>query len=139
MKYIITENKLNNTLIHTMNTIGVVDTAKLVGGYDELSNLIDVFTIPDEIKIKDIKKVLKELGGVSLFEIDEAPIPYKETARTYHQIVYLGEEKVVVEVSSGYNLQDTSQDYYVVYDKLSESILNEILEIIIKLDSVNNY
>jgi hypothetical protein len=81
MKYIITEEQLNNatkSIIDLIDREGIITASKFVSGYNNLKELLGDYEIPDKVKIDTIKNYInnKTDGGVHLGELDEEPIFY---------------------------------------------------------------
>ena len=92
-----------------------------------------------KIKQEFIQNYFKELGyGVGLPEIDVDPIFYSQNENEYREIYYLGASKVSIMVwdkESG----DTENEYFVSYHNLSDDMIDEIFDIVVKLYDDNFY
>ena len=92
-----------------------------------------------KIKQEFIQNYFKELGyGVGLPEIDVDPIFYSQNENEYREIYYLGASKVSIMVwdkESG----DTENEYFVSYHNLSDDMIDDIFDIVVKLYDDNFY
>jgi hypothetical protein len=136
MKYIITEERLNNitkSIIDLIDKQGITTASKFVGSYYTLKELLGDYEIPKDIKIATIREYIntKTDGGIHLGELDEEPIPYYEDNDGYHHIEYLSYSYVIVNVWGGHENQIDKGEYQVYYDKLTSKTLDDILEMII--------
>jgi hypothetical protein len=136
MKYIITEEQLNNatkSIIELIDKEGIITASKFVSGYHNLKELLGDYEIPKQLKINTIKNYIdtKTHGGIHLGELDEEPIPYFENQSGYHQIEYLGYSNAIINVWGGYENQIDNGEYSVRYDKLTSKSLDDILDMII--------
>jgi hypothetical protein len=136
MKYIITEEQLNNatkSIIELIDKEGIITASKFVSGYYNLKELLGDYEIPKQLKIDTIKNYIdtKTDGGIHLGELDEEPIPYYEDSDGYHHIEYLSYSYVIVNVWGGYENQIDKGEYQVYYDKLTSKTLDDIIEMLI--------
>jgi len=130
IKKVLSES-LRDRIIDLINDTGVINAIKFVGGYDELKKHCEV---PVEEKIKTIKKytnVGDMYGGFYLTELNEDPISYDEDSEGYHQIEYIGMNKVKVVVYGGYKNNTEMFDYNVAYEDLPEKTIEDIFEMVI--------
>lgn len=92
-----------------------------------------------KIKQEFIQNYFKELGyGVGLPEIDVDPIFYSQNENEYREIYYLGESKVSIMVWDKESW-DTEGEYGVSYHNLSDDMIDEIFDIVVKLYDDNFY
>jgi hypothetical protein len=114
---------------------GVMSTAKLVGGYDDLIKLLGEYSIPREFLIRDIEEFLDTIGGDFAFnEYGETGIPYKEVKDEYHEIAYLGYKGAAIDVWNGFDFQTQKDEYMVPYNELPYKSLQDIVKMISELD-----
>lgn len=118
-------------LIKTIDREGLETASKLVSGYDNLVNLLGDYQIPKEVKIKTIRDYMENIGGLSLFEVNQEPIPYRETNTEYQEIVHLSINSIVVDRWGGYENQTYLGEFPVRYEVLPEKLIDDILEIIL--------
>jgi len=114
---------------------GVISTAKLVGGYDDLLKLLGEYSIRREFLIRDIEEFLDTIGGdFSFSEYGEPGIPYKEVKDEYHEIAYLGYKGAAIDVWNGFDFQTQKDEYIVPYNELPYKSLQDIVKMISELD-----
>ena len=118
-------------LIKTIDREGLETASKLVSGYDNLVNLLGDYQIPKEVKIKTIRDYMENIGGLSLFDVNQSPIPYRETNTEYQEIVHLSVNSIVVDRWGGYENQTHLGEFPVRYEVLPEKLIDDILEIIL--------
>ena len=127
-------------LIKVIDRDGLETASKLVSGYDNLVNLLGDYQIPKEVKIKTIRDYMENIGGLSLFEVNQEPIPYRETNTEYQEIVHLSINSIVVDRWGGYENQTHLGEFPVRYEVLPEKLIDDILEIILnELPEYNLY
>ena len=118
-------------LIKTIDREGLETASKLVSGYDNLVNLLGDYQIPKQVKIKTIRDYMENIGGLSLFDFYQSPIPYRETNTEYQEIVHLSINSIVVDRWGGYENQTHLGEFPVRYEVLPEKLIDDILEIIL--------
>jgi len=118
-------------LIKTIDREGLETASKLVSGYDNLVNLLGDYQIPKKVKIKTIRDYMERIGGLSLFDVNQSPIPYRETNTEYQEIVHLSINSIVVDRWGGYENQTHLGEFPVRYEVLTEKLIDDILEIIL--------
>lgn len=139
MKYIITNRQSSllkegaaDFFIHMIKSRGLIQAAKLTGGYDDLIKITKGYDLTDEDKIVTIKDVLRdEPDGISIYEQEGEPIYFFEEDDELHQIEFInmsGAGVVVVETEEFEELDD----YIEPYEDLPEDILDEIFGFIMK-------
>jgi hypothetical protein len=138
MKYIITEEQLNNTAKSIINLIdkeGIITASKFVSGYNNLKELLGDYEIPKQFKIDAIKEFVDNNAlfgdGVHLGDIDEWPIPYREDSGGYYQIESLNSSGVGIMGWGGYKNQTEIADYDLPYEELTSKTLDDIIEMLI--------
>ena len=92
-------------LIKVIDRDGLETASKLVSGYDNLINLLGDYQIPKKVKIRTIKEYMERIGGLSLFEVNQEPILYRETNTEYQEIVHLSINNVIIDRWGGYENQ----------------------------------
>ena len=118
-------------LIKTIDREGLETASKLVSGYDNLVNLLGDYQIPKKDKIKTIRDYMENIGGLSLFDVNQEPIPYRETNTEYQEIVHLSINSIVVDRWGGYENQTHLGEFPVRYEILPEKLIDDILNIIL--------
>ena len=127
-------------LIKVIDRDGLETASKLVSGYDNLINLLGDYQIPKKVKIRTIKEYMERIGGLSLFEVNQEPILYRETNTEYQEIVHLSINNVIIDRWGGYENQTHLGEFPVRYEVLPEKLIDNILEIILnELPEYNLY
>jgi len=127
----LTENKSSDekfltTVQNSINKNDLLTTIKIFGAKKVLSKILEL-NIGIKDKINFIRYVVKDVGGVSLFETDETPIEYMKKGDEYHEIAYLGGNGVYIDV---WNDKKYDGEYQVHYYNLNDDIINEIFWIV---------
>lgn len=92
-----------------------------------------------KIKQEFIQDYFKDLGyGVSLPEIDVDPIFWSQNDDDYREIFYIGVSKVSIIVWEK-ETNDSIGEYGVLYYNLSDDMIDEIFDIVVKLYDDNFY
>ena len=127
-------------LIKVIDRDGLETASKLVSGYDNLINLLGDYQIPKKVKIRTIKEYMERIGGLSLFEVNQEPILYRETNTEYQEIVHLSSNNVIIDRWGGYNNQTHLGQFTVRYENLTEKTIDDIVEIVLnELPEYNIY
>ena len=127
-------------LIKVIDRDGLETASKLVSGYDNLINLLGDYQIPKKVKIRTIKEYMERIGGLSLFEVNQEPILYRETNTEYQEIVHLSINNVIIDRWGGYENQTHLGEFPVRYENLTEKTIDDIVEIVLnELPEYNLY
>jgi hypothetical protein len=127
---ILKEDENSNKLMEIIYKLGVYGATSLVGDYQTLLNMISPNEIPIEMKGDAIVYYLDRSSdgyGLGFSEIGIDPILWKETSDEIHQIEYLGNSGVIVQVWGGYKYDTNIGEYGIPYEALPHQILDEIL------------
>jgi len=122
---------IKDDIIKVLDSEGINTASQLVSGYDNLIKLLDGYEIPKKVKIKTIRDYMERIGGLSLFEVNQEPIPYRETNTEYQEIVRLSINSIVVDRWGGYENQTHLGEFPVRYEILPEKLIDDILDIIL--------
>lgn len=134
-------DNLRDRILKRIEKFGLKVTLDMTGmSYGKLFSIgIGPEYFTRKIKQEFIQNYFKDLGyGVGLPEIDVDPIFYSQNYSEYREIFYLGASKVSIMVwdkESG----DTEGEYGVSYHNLSDNMIDEIFDIVIKLYDDNFY
>ena len=131
MKYIITESKLTDNLIELINNGGLITALDIVGDYDDLIRIVGKDTITREMKEKFIRDIVLEHGGISVHDLNEDPIVYKEGNGEIWEIYYLGIRRVSINIWYELGYGDRS-DISVSYESLSDKHIDEIFTMLVE-------
>jgi hypothetical protein len=126
-----------NKIMKMIDDIGLYNTVKMVGGYESLLNYINPEDISEWDKIKFIRDVVvlkgPEISGresISIFDLKIPPIRYDSYGNTERMITTFYKDGVKLNVYKGGKFS-TSQ--LTLYDRISEDVLNKILNLMINL------
>lgn len=126
---LISENDLGNNIRKLIDKFGFLQMYKTMG------EIILGYVTKDD-KLNFIKEKVIELseefggGGISTDELFKEPIFYGETNEELHQIEYLNDRGVYVDV---YDLSTDSHvgDFFNDYENLPDDILNEVFKFLL--------
>lgn len=115
-------------LIHNQGLAKAIDA---IGSYEDLINIVGEELITREVKEKFIKDVVKEHGGISVFDLNEDPIFYEKTEKEYQEIAWFGLTKVTIQVWELDDMEDT-REIYAPYENLSDRQIDEIFIMLVE-------
>ena len=124
-------------VLNFIDEFGISRAVSFFGG-DVLKDILgDDMT--KETKIEIIKEFFHKWGGMNIFELMAEPIHIKEVEKMWegiydvHQIEFLNDSNVVVQVRNGYDnsiKKYADSEYYIRYENLDDDIIDKIFEII---------
>lgn len=131
MGTVIAEDNKTLKIQNMIDGIGLLNTFKFFGGYNDFLNMFGDFVVNGEDKIRFIKDTVSYLMDimddeqVSLYERDEQPIFVSESGSFIRQIEVLEKE------GAGTSLYEKSTDAWVQddtipYEKLGDEPLNDV-------------
>jgi hypothetical protein len=129
MMGVINEDNRSNVIMKMIDEIGLYNTIKIVGSYDDILNHIDHEQITDEEKIKFINEVVKvkssEFGmnGLSIYEIGMSPIIFDKDGDRFKEIIYFAVNGVSIDV---YNGSVFTNNQKALYTMLPTDVLDDI-------------
>ena len=134
-------DNLRDRILKRIEKFGLKVTLDMTG--ITFGKLFGIGVSPDyftrKLKQDFIQNYFKDLGyGVSLPEIDVDPIFWSQNENEYREIFYLGASKISIIVwnkESG----DNEGEYGVLYHNLSDDMIDEIFDIVMKLYDDNFY
>ena len=134
-------DNLRDRILNRIEKFGLKVTLDMTGM--SYGKLFDIGIGPEyftrKIKQEFIQNYFKELGyGIGLPEIDVDPIFWSENEKEYREIFYLGASKVSIIVWNK-ETWDTEGEYGVLYHNLSDDMIDEIFDIVVKLYDDNFY
>jgi hypothetical protein len=120
-----------------IDDIGLYNTVKMVGGYESLLNYINPEDISESDKIKFIRDAVTSKGleisgrnNISIFDLKIPPIRYDSYGNTERMITTFYRDGVKLNV---YKDGKFSTSQLTSYDRISEDVLNKILNLMINL------
>jgi hypothetical protein len=135
MMGIINEDNRASKILKTIDEMGLMNTIKFFGGYDNIKNLYgDVFT--KENKINILQKFFNEneeyLKYGDLFQdYDKSPIPYSRDKKYIKQIDTVNKMGAGIDVYANTPLGGLEETVWVSYKDLPENIFNELFDFIL--------
>jgi hypothetical protein len=127
------ESRIGKMINQSLESVGLISTIKLFGGYEQLKDYFNKIEFSRKDKIELIKYVYSELGGTSFSEIYENPIHYPSGDETHEEIAYMTSEVVIVDVYGGHEYNTHIESFEIPYEYLSDDIINEIFDITMKV------
>ena len=134
IKQIIIESSVNDALRKSIDNQGLYTTMQLTGlNFAQITAKIGLEWITEKIMLDFIHEVMgKVLPSFGLGEVEEPNIYYNHVGPELREIVFLGSKRVIVEVFN----EDTGNiegEFGVSYYNLSDDILKEIFDVIIRV------
>jgi hypothetical protein len=130
-------DKRPNKIMKMIDDIGLYNTVKMVGGYESLLNYINPEDISESDKIKFIRDAVTSKGpeisgrnNISIFDLKIPPIRYDSYGNTERMITTFYRDGVKLNV---YKDGKFSTSQLTSYDRISEDVLNKILNLMINL------
>lgn len=128
MKFLIKESKFKETIINNIDNEGLLNTLRVTNmSFTKLSSMIGMDFLTNKIMIQFIKDVSKENAGISIYDLDVDPIPYKKEKDEYSEITFFGSIKVTINVYSENGLLG---DFHVMYENLNDDKLMEVFDLV---------
>jgi hypothetical protein len=124
-------NSLSKKFRELIQNQGLAKAIDAIGSYEELINIVGEDVITREVKEKFIKDVVKEHGGISVFDLNEDPIFYEKTEREYQEIAWFGLTHVTIQVWELDDMEDTGE-IYAPYQNLSDRQIDEIFIMLVE-------
>jgi len=124
-------SSLSKKLTDVIQNKGIGDALDIVGGYDDLVRIVGEGTITREIEENFIRDIVLEHGGISVHDLNEDPIVYKESDGDVWEIYYLGIRRVSITIwyDAGYGDRN---DISVSYESLSNKHIHEIFIMLVE-------
>jgi hypothetical protein len=125
---------MKEKLLRIINTMGLFSIPKILGisMYKVIHLIGGVENLTFNQRLRFITDFTKEVGGVSFGEMNSDPITLKSYDEEYHDIVFLGSQKVTIDVLGGYGLSTLIGQYGVSYHNLPDVIFNEIFDLLVE-------
>ena len=120
-------SSLSKKLTDVIETKGIGAALDIVGSYDDLVRIVGEDGIKMVMKEKFIRDIVLEHGGISVHDLNEDPIVYKQTDDEIWEIYYFGIRRVSINISTGYG---NRSDISVSYENLSEKHIDEIFNML---------
>jgi len=118
-------------MIKLIDEHGLISAINFVGGWKTLKEMLGDYYINTKLMIDFIKNLIREYGGLSVFDFDEDPIFYNKTPTEYREIHYFGVDRVTVQVWNKETFDDEGE-FHVAYEALDDATIMEIFELLIE-------
>jgi hypothetical protein len=124
-------NSLSKKFTNVVQNKGIVASLDIVGSYDDLVIIVGEGTITREIEENFIRDIVLEHGGISVHDLNEDPIVYKETDGEVWEIYYFGIRRVSINIwyDAGYGALN---DALLSYENLSNKYIHEIFIMLVE-------
>jgi hypothetical protein len=124
---------MKEKLLRIINTMGLFSIPKILGisMYKVIHLIGGVENLTFNQRLRFITDLTKEVGGVSFGEMNSDPITLKSYDEEYHDIVFLGGQKVTIDVWGG-ELSTHIGQYGISYHNLPDDIFNEIFDLLVE-------
>lgn len=134
---LINENTAESKINKMIDELGLYNTIKMVGSYEDLLNHINSEDISDRDKIKFIQEVIDikapDITGrnnISIFDLKIPPIRHDSYGNTERMIITFYKGGVKLNVYKGGKFRT---DQMTTYENISEEALNKIFKLMIDL------
>lgn len=136
IKKVLSEN-LQRTIERMIERQGILSTISFAGDWKTFNQLYGQ-EITTKFQIQFIKEIAKEYGGISVFDLNEDPIFFREGEEriqgedipTYEEIVFFGHKVVEIQVWDQTNHEDLN-GYYIGYEALYDDRIGVIFNILL--------
>jgi hypothetical protein len=126
---------MKEKLLHIINTMGLFSVPKILGIpiYKVIHLIGGVENITFDQRLRFITDFTKEAGGIGFGfgEMFSEPITLKLNDEEYHEIMFLGGQKVTIDVWGGHELSTHVGQYGVSYYNLPDDIFNVIFDLLL--------
>jgi hypothetical protein len=124
-------NSLSKKFTNVIQNKGIGAALDIVGSYDDLVRIVGEGTITREIEENFIRDIVLEHGGISVHDLNEDPIVYKETDGEVWEIYYFGIRRVSINIwyEAGYG---SREDVIMSYENLSDKHIHQIFNILVE-------
>ena len=129
MMGVINEDNHSNFITKMIDEIGIYNTIKIVGSYEDILNHIDHEQIADEDKIKFINEVVKVkspeygMNGLSTYETGMSPIIFDKDGDKVKEINYFAINGVSIDIYKGNEFINTQK---ALYEWLPTDVLDNV-------------
>jgi hypothetical protein len=120
-------------LLTIASKVGLLKTADMVGGIEDLINILGDEFLTTNNKIKIIKEVVESTNDeyITLMDMNENPIILKDEDGKLSQIEMINKEDVTVFHYGGYKYSQDLGESYVFYEGLPKDVLDDIFNMVL--------
>ena len=120
-------------LLTIASKVGLLKTAKMVGGIEDLINMLGDEFLTTNNKIKIIKEIVETTNDeyITLMDMNENPIVIKDEDGELSQIEMIYKEDVAVFHYGGYKYSKDLGESYMSYEELPKDVLDDIFNMVL--------
>jgi hypothetical protein len=120
-------------LLTIASKVGLLKTAEMVGGVEDLMNMLGDEFLTTNNKIKIIKEVVETTDDeyITLMDMNENPIVLKDEDGELSQIEMIYREDVAVFHYGGYKYSKDLGESYMSYEQLPKDVLDDIFDMVL--------
>ena len=120
-------------LLTIASKVGLLKTAEMVGGVEDLMNMLGDEFLTTNNKIKIIKEVVETTHDeyITLMDMNENPIVLKDEDGELSQIEMIYREDVAVFHYGGYKYSQILGESYMSYEQLPKDVLDDIFDMVL--------
>lgn len=116
---------LKERMIQFMDEYGLKSAVDFFGGWKIIEDTIGDENVTTKMKINFIKELMKELGGISVHDLNEDPIYFGQDGNEYQEIYYFGLRSVTIQMWDRENYDDLGE-FIASYEELSDGLIDDI-------------
>ena len=120
-------------LLTIASKVGLLKTAEMVGGIEDLINMLGDEFLTTNNKIKIIKEIVETTNDeyITLMDMNENPIVIKDEDGELSQIEMIYKEDVAVFHYGGYKYSQDLGESYMSYEELPKDVLDDIFNMVL--------
>ena len=122
-------------LLTLVSKLGLLKVGKMLGGVEDLINVLGDEFLTTNNKIKIIKEVVEttDYEYITLMDMNENPIVLKDEDGELSQIEMIYREDVAVFHYGGYKYSQILDESYMSYEELPKDVLDDIFDMVLDL------
>lgn len=120
-------------LLTLVSKLGLLKVGKMLGGVEDLINVLGDEFLTTNNKIKIIKEVVEttDYEYITLMDMNENPIVLKDEDGELSQIEMIYREDVAVFHYGGYKYSQILDESYMSYEELPKDVLDDIFNMVL--------
>ena len=120
-------------LLTIASKVGLLKTSEMVGGIEDLINMLGDEFLTTNNKIKIIKEIVETTNDeyITLMDMNENPIVIKDEDGELSQIEMIYKEDVAVFHYGGYKYSQDLGESYMSYEELPKDVLDDIFNMVL--------
>ena len=137
-RILIEETSIGEKMKKQIDRLGLYQFMEITGlSWVKIVSVIGVDFLSYKIMADFIPSVLNNVGAFGFGEFNLEPILYNSNDSEVREISYLGLTGPIVDVWSGYNFETHEGEFQVHYYNLSDDILEQVFDIVMKVYEEN--